>query len=312
MNARRTLIIPGGSGFLGRAVAAFFVRVGWRVIVLSRHAIAPGDGIEHVVWDGRTIGQWAACIDGADAVLNLAGRSVNCRYNAHHRDEITQSRVESTRVIGEVIAMAKRPPKVWLNSSTATIYRHAEDLPQTDEDGEIGEGFSVGVARAWEAAFFEAPVAASTRRIALRTAMVMGPGAGGPFNVFLNLARLRLGGAMGPGTQRVSWVHVDDFCRAVAFLIDREDAAGTINLSAPGAITNASFMQDLRRAAGVKIGLPAHRWMLEIGAVFLRTETELPLKSRWVRATRLEAMGYQFRFPTWPEAAIDLVQRSQH
>jgi uncharacterized protein len=308
MSELPTLVIPGGNGFLGRLVARWFVQTGWRVVVLSRRAVEPRDGVEVVTWDGRTLGEWADVVDGADAILNLAGRSVNCRYSATHRAEILNSRVESTRVIGEAIARAGRPPRVWLNSSTATIYRHAEDRPHGDDDGEAGEGFSVDVARAWERTFFEAPTP-STRRVALRTAMVMGRGAGGPFEVFNNLACLRLGGKMGPGTQHVSWLHITDFCRAIAFLIDQDDVSGTINLSAPEAPTNRQFMKTLRGAAGVWIGLPAAKWMLEIGAVLLRTETELPLKSRWVAPTRLNELGFVFSFPTWDAAASELVEQ---
>lgn len=247
-------------------------------------------------------------MEGADAVLNLAGRSVNCRYNAKNRAEILDSRLDSTRVLGQAIAKSSAPPRVWLNSSTATIYRHAEDRPMNDETGEIGSGFSVGIALAWEQEFFATEVP-RTRRVALRTAMVMGPQPGGPFVVFHRLAKLGLGGTLGSGRQMVSWLHDEDFCRAVKWLIEHDDISGPINVSAPNPLPNREFMREVRQAAGVPFGLPATRWMLEIGAVFLRTETELPLKSRWVLPSRLQAAGFEFEHPTWPDAAREIVSR---
>jgi uncharacterized protein (TIGR01777 family) len=285
-------------------VSSYFARRGWEVIVLSRRAGAAGT----IAWDGRTLGPWAQEIDGADVVLNLAGRSVNCRYTAANRAEILRSRVESTQVIGEAIRRAPRPPRVWLNSSTATIYRHAEDRPQDETTGEIGSGFSIDVATAWEKAFFDSATPPSVRKVAMRSAMVMGEGVGGPFNVFHTLARLRLGGRMGSGRQYVSWVHILDFCRAIEFLIERDDLCGVVNIASPHPLPNRAFMRDLRRAIDVRIGLPATQWMLEIGAFILRTETELPLKSRFVVPRRLLEAGFTFLHPDWPEAAADLVR----
>lgn len=300
------MVIAGGTGFLGRCVAAYMAKWGWTVKVLSRRADAAIEGATTIGWDAKTLGPWAEAIDGADVLLNLAGRSVNCRYHAENRRIIEESRVLSTQVLGEVIARARNKPHVWLNSSTATIYRHAEDRPQDEFTGELGSGFSVNVAKAWEKAFFDAQTP-GVRKVAMRTAMVMGNGKGGPFSVFHTLARLGLGGRMGPGTQYVSWVHIDDFCRAIEFLIDREDLDGCINIVTPHAMPNAGFMRELRRACGMPIGLPATRWMLEVGAFFIRTETELPLKSRWVMPRRLLDAGFTFQHPQWPEAARDLV-----
>jgi uncharacterized protein len=304
--ASRTMVIAGGSGFLGRAAARFFAARGWKVIVLSRRADAAIEGAAAVAWDGRTLGPWTEALEGADVLLNLAGRHVNCRYNARNRAEIERSRVDSTTVLGQAIARLRVKPRVWVNSSTATIYRHAEDRPQDESTGEIGSGFSVNVAKVWEKAFFDAQTP-GVRKVALRTAMVMGRGRGGPFEVFRTLVRLRLGGRMGPGTQYVSWIHLDDFCRGVEFLIERDDLNGTVNLASPHPLPNAQFMRDLRHAAGVRFGLPATRWMLEIGAFVIRTETELPLKSRWVVPTRLRDAGFSFEHPTWAEAARDLL-----
>jgi uncharacterized protein (TIGR01777 family) len=304
---KRRLIIPGGTGFLGKRVAQWFYDLGWEVVVFSRRK-EDVPGARLMPWDGATLGPWAMELEGAETVLNLAGRSVNCRYNAKNRAEILNSRVDSTRVLGQGIANCISPPGLWLNSSTATIYRHAEDRPMNDETGEIGSGFSVGIALAWEKEFFEA-VVPHTRRLALRTAMVVGPQPGGPFAVFYRLARLGLAGTLGSGRQLVSWLHDDDFCRAVQWLIDREDVSGPINLSAPQPLPNHEFMRELRRAVGTPFGLPAARWMLEIGALVLRTETELPLKSRWVLPSKLLATGFEFRQPAWPEAATEIVAR---
>jgi uncharacterized protein (TIGR01777 family) len=304
---KRKLIIPGGNGFLGRAVAKYMSVRGWNVIVLSRDANAIVEGARTVAWDGQSLGEWCNAVDGAAAVLNLAGRHVNCRYHARNRREIEQSRVVTTRIIGEAIARSAKPPKVWLNSSTATIYRHAEDRPQDEFGGEIGSGFSVNVATAWEKTFFRAPTPPSVRKVALRSAMVMGRGHGGPFSVFHTLVRLRLGGRMGPGTQYVSWIHIEDFCRAVEFLVEREDLCGCFNLSAPDPLPNAQFMRELRAACGISLGLPAATWMLSVGAFIIRTETELPLKSRWVVPTRLLNEGFEFKYPTWSAAAAELV-----
>ena len=275
--------------------------------MLSRQG-EPVPGVRVARWDGATLGDWKSVFEGAEAVLNLAGRSVNCRYNSKNRAEILDSRVNSTRILGEAIAGCTIPPKVWLNSSTATIYRHAEDRPMDDETGEIGSGFSVGIALAWEKEFFERQLPA-TRRLALRTAMVMGPQPGGPFVVFHRLARLGLGGTLGSGRQMVSWLHDEDFCRAVEWLIDHEEVSGPINVSAPNPLPNREFMREVRRAARAPIGLPATRWMLEVGALILRTETELPLKSRWVLPSRLKAAGFSFNHPDWPNAALEIVGR---
>jgi uncharacterized protein (TIGR01777 family) len=238
-------------------------------------------------------------------VVNLAGRSVNCRYNARNRQEIYDSRLDSTRAVGEAIAACETPPPVWLNASSATVYRHALDRPMDEATGEIGTGFSVDVCLKWEQALRDAPTP-RTRKVALRTALVLGPGEGGVMEAFLRLVRLGLGGTMGRGDQFVSWVHVGDFLGALDFLIDRQ-LEGAVNVAAPNPLTNREFMAALRRACRVPAGLPAAAWMLEIGAVFLGTETELILKSRRVVPGRLLAAGYQFRFPEAQEALHDLV-----
>ena len=303
----KKIVLPGGSGFLGKALAAFFAERGWEVVVLSRHGRACVGG-RCVTWDGETLGDWAGEIDGAAAVINLAGRTVNCRYDAKNRAEICESRLRSTRVLGEAIALATTPPGVWINSSSATIYREARDRAMDEETGEIGDGFSVDVCAKWERELTSA-VAATTRKVALRTAIVLGPGAGGAFSPFFNVVRLGLGGRLGDGGQYVSWIHLDDFCCAADWIITHEELSGAINCAAPNPVPNADFMRELRQASGRRLGLPATRWMLEIGAFALRTETELLLKSRRVVPGKLLASGFEFRFPELGPALADLVPR---
>lgn len=309
------IVIPGGSGQVGRILARALHGEGHEVTVLSRQ---PCSGPwRDVAWDGRSLGLWASELEGSDVVINLAGRSVNCRYSVTNRREILTSRVASTRVVGQAIAEASRPPRVWLQASTATIYAHRHDAANDEASGLIGGNednapstwkFSIEVARAWEDALFEADTP-RTRKLALRSAMTMSPDAGGIFDTLLGLVRRGLGGAAGDGKQFVSWIHFEDFIRATQWLIDHEEAEGIVNLAAPHPLPNADFMRALRAAAGVSVGLPASRWMLEAGAVLMRTETELILKSRRVVPGRLLEQGFAFRHPKWEGAARDLVGR---
>jgi uncharacterized protein (TIGR01777 family) len=315
MTAKR-IVLAGGSGFLGQALAKSSRQAGYQVVVLTRSPSSRESEIEQVRWDGETPGDWTAEIDGARAVVNLAGRSVDCRYHARNRWEILQSRVRSTRVLGEAIAKCRQPPPVWLNSSTATIYRHSFDQPMDEATGEIGatpevkDAFSVEVARAWEQALADADTPA-TRKVALRTAMVLGAGANSVLPVLRRLSRLGLGGAMAGGRQFVSWIHEEDFCRAVHWLIERDEISGPVNVAAPNPVTNRELMETVRRVCRAPFGLPASRWMLEIGALFLRTETELIIKSRRAVPGRLLAAGFDFRFPNLEPAVRDILQRIQ-
>jgi uncharacterized protein (TIGR01777 family) len=298
------VVIPGGSGYLGRILSRYFVGQGHEVCVLSR-ASSSEQAWRVVQWDAKTIGTWASEIDGADVVVNMAGRSVNCRYTEANKAEIYSSRLDSTRVVGEAIGQAIKPPSVWLQSSSATIYRHAMDRPMDEATGELGKGFSVDVCQKWEKALDDAATP-NTRKVALRAAMVMGPGKGGAFYAFYDLARKGLGGPMGGGEQFVSWIHHLDFCRSIEWLITHE-LSGVVNLASPNPLRNKEFMKEIRDALGVKFGLPSTKWMLEIGAFFLRTETELPLKSRRAIPGRLLQEGFEFKFPTWPEACRDII-----
>ena len=306
------IVIPGGSGQVGTILARAFQRDGHEVVVLSRRpSVQPW---RVVAWDGASLGRWQSEIDGCDAVINLAGRSVNCRYTAAHRQEILQSRVLSTRVVGQAIAQASRPPRVWLQASTATIYAHRYDAPNDEYSGILGGTephvpaawrFSIDVACAWEQAFDEATTD-RTRKIALRSAMTLSPDRGGIFDALLGLARRGLGGRAGDGRQFMSWIHYEDFIAAVRWLMAREDIDGVVNVAAPNPLPNAEFMQILRDACGAPFGLPANKWMLEVGAVFMRTETELILKSRRVVPARLLEHGFTFQYPEWSSAARDL------
>lgn len=308
------IVIPGGSGQVGTLLARALAADGHQPVVLSR---SPRPAPWKVIaWDAESSGPWETELDGADAVINLAGRSVNCRYSARNRKAIRESRVKSTRAVGAAIARAARPPRVWLQASTATIYAHTFDRPNDEATGVIGGDepgapdtwrFSVEVAKAWEQAATES-APPHTRLVLMRAAMTMSPDPGGVFDVLLGLVRKGLGGSAGGGRQYVSWVHDRDFVRAVYWLIGR-DLAGPVNVAAPNPLPNAEFMRALREAWGTRVGLPATRWMLEVGAFFMRTESELVLKSRRVVPGRLLADGFRFDFPAWPEAAADLCRR---
>ena len=310
---KQRIILAGGSGYLGRVLARVFVAKGREVVVLTRGEAALKDGVRFVHWDAKTIGAWAQELEGAEAVVNLTGRSVNCRYTTENRKLILESRVFSTRVIGEAIGHCQVPPKVWLNASTATIYRHSFDKIM-DENGEIAgtpdakDEFSVEVAQAWEKAFNEA-VTPQTRKVALRMAMVFGPEQGTVFRVLRKLVKLGLGGTLAGGKQYVSWIHRDDYVRAIEWLVEHENFSGAANMTAPGPVTNREMMAILRRECGAPFGLPATRWMLEIGAFFMRTETELMLKSRRVVPGRLLQEGFVFRFPEFGGAVREIESR---
>jgi uncharacterized protein (TIGR01777 family) len=292
------IVIPGGSGQVGHIVARHFHAQGHDVTVLSRP------------WD-------RLALNGCDVVINLAGRSVNCRYTAANRKEIYESRIQSTLLLNEVIASLDQPPPLWINASTATIYRHATDRAMDEESGELGGGeagapdtwnFSIRVAKDWEQAFF-GTATPRTRKIAIRSAITFSPDRDGVFDVLSGLVRCGLGGPQGDGTQYVSWVHETDFVRALDFLIAHEELDGIVNIASPNPLRNRDFMKALRSAWGMRIGLPAKAWMIEIGTFFMRTESELVLKSRRVVPGRLLGSGFRFLYPDWPAAARELVSR---
>ena len=307
------VVIPGGTGQVGVILARALAAQGHDVVVLTRSPRTAGQ----VEWDGTTLGGWARYIDGSDVVINLAGRSVSCRYTDENLAAMMNSRVQSTKAVGEAIARAKRPPKVWLQMSTATIYAHRFDSANTERDGVIGGAedgvpaywaYSVKIARNWEAAQ-ERTATPETRKVAMRSAMVMSPDRSGVFDVLSWLARLGLGGSVAGGRQYVSWIHDRDFVRAVQFLIERDELSGAVNLAAPQPLPQAEFMRELRSAWRMPVGLRATKWMAEIGALAMRSDTELLLKSRRVVPGRLVDAGFTFGYPDWRMAAMDLVPR---
>jgi len=315
------VVIAGGSGQVGSVLARALSARGDEVVVLSRGSGAAGHewrlgaaAARAVGWDGASLGAWAGELDGSDVLINLAGRSVDCRYNAANRRAIMDSRVHSTRVLGEAIARAGSPPGTWLQAGTATIYAHSFDRPNDEHTGVLGGDergvpdtwrFSIDVAKTWERTLDEARTPA-TRRVKLRSAIMMSPDRGGAFDVLLGLVRRGLGGRAGDGRQYVSWIHHEDFVRAVCWLIEREDLDGPVNLAAPQPLPNADFIRALRQAWGIRFGLPATGWMLEVGAFAMRTETELIAKSRRVVPGRLLEHGFEFVQPAWPAAARNL------
>jgi uncharacterized protein (TIGR01777 family) len=310
------IVIPGGTGQIGNILARHFQETGHHVTVIGRHP-KPAEWTV-LRWSGYDIGPWTEAIDGSDVVINLAGRSVNCRYNAAHQREIKNSRTITTGLVGSAIREAAKPPALWLNASTATIYRHSLHRSMDEITGELGGDepnapskwrFSIDVAKSWEQAFFAADTP-HTRRVALRSAMTMSPDDGGVFDTFLRLVRFGLGGRAGSGNQYVSWIHDVDFVRAIEFLVAHDEIQGPVNISSPYPVTNSNFMSCLRRAWCTSyIGLPSPKWLLNIGAIFLRTETELVLKSRRVIPRRLIDAGFEFHFPNWRSACQDLVHR---
>ena len=316
MGRGRKIVLPGGSGFLGRTLAKWFCDKGDDVVILSRSPVSIPHG-RVTVWDARTLGDWARELDGAHAVINLTGRSVNCRYTRANRRQMMHSRTDSTRILGKAMATCVRPPEFWANSSTATIYRHRFDTANDEKTGLYGaepeakDAYSLEVATAWEASFHEAyreHGLDETRGVLLRTAMVIGAEKGGVFQVLRRLTKLGLGGKMASGEQYVSWLHALDFCRITEWLMDNEKATGVYNLTAPNPVTNQEMMAMFREQFRRPIGLPATRWMLEIGAFMMRTETELILKSRRVVPKRLIDEGYRFAFSELPVALRDLAE----
>ncbi|OAB45281.1 TIGR01777 family oxidoreductase [Paenibacillus glacialis] len=295
----KKVVLAGGTGFIGQYLEEKFNHLGYEVMIISRQA-------GHISWNNNT--EIVDAINHSELLINLAGRSVDCRYNAKNKQEIMNSRTETTNILGNAILACDNPPSLWINSSTATIYRHAEDRPMTEESGEIGSGFSVDVAKEWENAFFSFDLA-STRQVALRIAIVLGEN-GGVMNPFKNLVRFGLGGPQGPGNQQFSWIHIEDVYQIILFLKDHEELSGVFNCSSPNPVTNRELMSHLRNVMNVKVGLPSPKWLLELGSVIIKTETELILKSRWVIPERLEREGYKFRYSTLDTALQQILKKS--
>lgn len=299
------IVLAGGNGYLGQVFAAYYRNLSAEVIILSRKPAQPDGNIKTVVWDGINEGEWVAVLEGADLLINLCGKNVNCRYTKSNMEKIVASRITPTRLLGRVIGKLAKPPELWINITSATIYRHAEDCPQDEEKGEIGYGFSINVCRQWEQAFFETDIP-GTRKIALRMGIVLGK-KDGAFPRLLNLVKFGLGGPQGDGQQYVSWVHEQDAAKCTDWLLQHKELSGVFNCTAPQAVKNMELMRLIREAYGVPFGLPSPAWLLEIGAVLIGTETELILKSRWVVPKRLADAGYRFIFPKAAYAIKDII-----
>jgi uncharacterized protein len=302
------MIIPGGSGYLGLYLANYFSDKNWEVVILSRSVGKSAKNIRFVHWDGKNPGEWFKEIDGADVIVNLAGRTVNCRYTKKNKAEILNSRIDSTKILGEAIAKCVHPPKLWINSSSATYYRDTRgDAPANDEyNGLSGNDFSMSVCQAWEKSFYDTQISASVRKIALRCSIVLGKN-GGAMEPILGLTRKFLGGAQGPGNQFISWVHIKDFARTIEFLIEKPDLSGAINCAAPNPVINKEFMAKLRKTVKISIGMPMPAWLLGFGAVLIQTEPELILKSRKVISKKLEDAGFVFEYGIVADAFKEIV-----
>lgn len=320
MLKNKKIVLAGGSGFIGQAVAAYFGKEN-EVVILGRqkaneqnnsygHSAMENDvsqSIRYAQWDAKTQGGWTTEIDGAYLVINLAGKSVNCRYNKKNKQEIFDSRTLSTHAIGEAIKNAKAPPKVWINAASATIYRNASDKPQDELTGEIGTGFSVQVCKKWEQCFFDEQTP-TTRKIALRMAITLGEG--GVIIPYFNLLKFALGGQQGNGKQMYSWVHIEDVCRMIEWAAENKNIKGVYNCSSPNPLPNKDFMATLRKVCGYKIGLPAYTWMLKIGSAIIGTEPELILKSRWVIPSKALQAGFSFKYPLLENALEEIVAKT--
>ncbi|MFD0766001.1 TIGR01777 family oxidoreductase [Mucilaginibacter lutimaris] len=299
------LILAGGNGQIGKALAEHYKYDAEEIIILSRRPQPDKGNIKTLVWDGRTQGDWAKELEDADMLINLCGKNVNCRYTKANRDEIISSRVEPTTLLGKVADGLINPPKLWINAASATIYRHAEDRPQDEETGEIGYGFSIEVCKIWEKTFFDQPTP-KTRKVALRIGIVLGR-KDGALPRLINLVRAGMGGQQGDGQQYVSWVHEQDVVKATEWLMQHQNIDGVVNCTAPEPIKNAELMKELRHAIGIPFGLPAPAWLLEMGAAIIGTETELILKSRWVLPKRLLDGGFEFQFAKAEHALKDIL-----
>jgi len=294
---KKKVVIAGGTGFIGQYLESKYTKLGYEVLIVSRQT-------QHISWTDKN--GIIEALEQAELIINLAGKSVNCRYNEENKKEILDSRTQTTKILGDAILACKNPPQLWINSSTATVYRHSEDHPMTETSGEIGTGFSVEIAKAWEKSFFAFQLP-QTRQVALRIAIVLGKD-GGAMEPYINLVRFGLGGVQGSGNQKFSWIHIEDLYQIISFIQSKKDLTGIFNCSSPQIVTNREFMTQLRNTMDRKIGLPAPKWMLEMGAIIMRTETELILKSRWVAPERLLQEGYQFTFDRLDKALQQIIK----
>ncbi|HCM34093.1 MULTISPECIES: TIGR01777 family oxidoreductase [Chryseobacterium] len=296
------IIIAGGTGFLGENLEKYFTEKGSQVYILSRRPNRENE----IYWDAKTIGEWKNILEQADVLINLTGKSVDCRYHEKNKKEIYTSRIESTKVLQEAVNLGTAKPKVWLNASSATIYVHSEKHLNTEDDGIIGDDFSMNICKSWEQEFFKIKNE-ETRKVALRTSIVLGNN-GGAFPKLRMITKLGLGGKQGRGNQMVSWIHIEDFCRVVEWIIQNENMSGVVNITAPNPISNEEMMKKLRKQTNIPFGMNAPVWQLELASIFLKTETELLLKSRNVYPENLMKSGFQFLYPTFEEVVAELLK----
>jgi len=298
LKMKNKIVIAGGTGFIGKYFKKQLTDVGYEVMIISRQK-------ENIQWSDTA--RIISALEDSVMLLNLAGKSVDCRYNEKNKKEILESRTETTKALGEAILKCQNPPELWINSSTATIYRYANDRPMTESDGEIGKGFSVEVAKNWEKSFFDFQLPL-TRQVALRIAIVLGNG-GGVMKPFTNLVRFGLGGKQGNGKQMFSWIHINDLLNIILFIQSHKELHGVFNCSAPNPVDNSTLMKTLRQEMNIKFGLPSPTWLLKIGAVIINTETELILKSRWVVPEKLLKSGFSFKYPTLEMALSNILNK---
>ncbi len=298
------IVIAGGTGFLGTCLINHYLKSDNQLIILTRGKTRVDGNVQYLNWDGKTVGPWTDGLEGADVVINLNGKSVDCRYNNKNKALIYSTRLDSTTALGKAIQQCKVPPKLWINSASATIYRHSLDKEMDEYSGEIGSGFSVDVCQKWEASFNQVETN-HTRKVLMRTGIVLGKN-GGPMKPLRMLAKLGFGGKQGLGTQYFSWLHEDDFMSIVDFIIANQNLSGVYNVTAPTPIPNHQFMSSLRAALKAPVGIPLPKWLLEVGASIIRTETELVLKSRRVIPSKLLEVGYKFRYDAIDLALNDL------
>nr|WP_315032562.1 TIGR01777 family oxidoreductase [uncultured Chryseobacterium sp.] len=295
------IIIAGGTGFLGESLEKYFTEKGNQVYILTRTPKRENE----IYWNAKTIGEWTKILENAGVLINLTGKSVDCRYHEKNKQEIYSSRIESTRVLQVAIDACLDKPRIWLNASSATIYVHSEKHLNTEENGIIGDDFSMNICKSWEKEFFKIKNG-EVRKIALRTSIVLGNN-GGAFPKLKMITKLGLGGKQGRGNQMVSWIHIDDFCKSLDWIIAHEEIAGVVNVTAPEPLANEMMMRKLRKQIGSLFGLNAPVWQLEIASLFLKTETELLLKSRNVYPERLLKSGFQFSYPDFDIAVLKLL-----
>lgn len=295
------IIIAGGSGFLGTNLSHFFEKKGHQVWILTRNPTSKNE----IFWDAKNLGQWTEFLDKSDVLINLTGKSVDCRYTEKSKKEILDSRIQSTFVLQKAIDTIENPPRIWINSSSATIYVHSEKHLNTEENGIIGDDFSMNICKSWEKEFFKVN-SENVRKVAIRTSIVLGKD-GGAFPKFLQVSKLGLGGKQGNGNQKVSWIHIEDFCNAINFIIENTQLKGAINITAPVPTSNDLLMKEIRRQKKIPFGIDSPVWLLELGAIFINTETELMLKSRNVYPKRLIDEGFVFKFNEIDEAIRNLI-----